>query len=866
MLDFAWLYVKDGELIVPSDHHLTNNDIDNLFKFLKENKTIYHLKLVDQWIDEKNASTIAEFLRTNYTLTELILAKCKMDAKTIRIIADALARNTSLLRLDLNGNGVGDGGAEHLALSLKTNSSLVILNLDNCQIGNKGARYLASVLRKNRTLYSLVLTGNPFSLPEVSVYFLNAIPENKAINHIQLAEDEREHQRSLNELLEKNNLARSKLELAIVNKQYKDALNLLNEFVNFYTCSYLLDIGNVLAATAYTSYDASTIGVVELVINYMKARGLNLLPPHSRKSLLQAFDNEYLSKLLPRLNKKNAIDVDYNFITLKELNPDFILDKFAYATDLTEITICYYPLNENQIKKIIHLINNNPELHTLNLSYCFISDELVKSLFSSLARHSSLTTLILAGNQFTNKSVPLILTLTKQHRLTHLDISANAFSQKEIFNILINQLQHPFIQGTIIEFHGNGQKIKAEPLLEDWYELVIALSNNSQLISINITHDPERLDERLSILLVHFYAARNLHLYKQEISSLKNLYFDILVTLIDVLPGFLLAGHLCHEALVFCEEHPDSEFNFSKSLCQVLLIKHQQAYDNDEGCLSLYKLSQCAFEQHKYEEALNYITQSMRYKPRLIDAYKLRGKIFAEMRQFAAAAADYRFIVQHLAVSDPDSIKYLNYLEKKVIPDELRTNAANAMIDLAINGIRDKEYIYLSAMSNSPLKMKSDERDLLIEALKDLLEQHTDIVQLSAEQYTFLIQHIALLLRKHNFLIEKKSSIFSRYLAINPEIHKKATEELDKEFINAISAALDLIPPTFPNPLPSAPPLSLPNSREVSRTNSFSLLFPRPSAPPLSEPVSGNVSPRRNTVSYSQVRLDEVSRKLEPFK
>ena len=127
---------------------------------LRVNTSLTSLHLRENFIGDKEASSLSEALRVNTSVTYLNLGWNSIGVEGASSHSEALRVNTSLTSLDLGLNSIGVEGASSLSEALRVNTSLTSLDLSQNSIRAEGASSLSEALRGNISLTSLHLSSN----------------------------------------------------------------------------------------------------------------------------------------------------------------------------------------------------------------------------------------------------------------------------------------------------------------------------------------------------------------------------------------------------------------------------------------------------------------------------------------------------------------------------------------------------------------------------------------------------------------------------------------------------------------------------------------------------------------------------------
>ena len=108
--------------------HAFNCDaIDTITEHLLENNKLRVLDLTANKISFKGCEALAKYLCGEYCVLEsLILASNRTGHYGAKAIAQALSKNRTLIHLDMTTNDIDDNGLKMLAECLETNQYIVI--------------------------------------------------------------------------------------------------------------------------------------------------------------------------------------------------------------------------------------------------------------------------------------------------------------------------------------------------------------------------------------------------------------------------------------------------------------------------------------------------------------------------------------------------------------------------------------------------------------------------------------------------------------------------------------------------------------------------------------------------------------------
>ncbi|XP_035297516.1 NACHT, LRR and PYD domains-containing protein 14 [Cricetulus griseus] len=129
---------------------------------LAKNKSLTHLCLADNFLEDKGIEILSYALRSPHcTLQSLVLRCCYFSQVGGEFLSTALLDNKSLIHLDLGSNSLQDSGLRFLCHVLQQSTcTLQELELMGCVLTSEGCLDLASVLVKNSHLWNLDLGNN----------------------------------------------------------------------------------------------------------------------------------------------------------------------------------------------------------------------------------------------------------------------------------------------------------------------------------------------------------------------------------------------------------------------------------------------------------------------------------------------------------------------------------------------------------------------------------------------------------------------------------------------------------------------------------------------------------------------------------
>ena len=117
-----------------------------------------------------DARSMSSALRANKSLKHLILASNALDDESAAWIAAALKVNETLETLDLTGNVIGDEGIEALGAALPYMKGIKELFLSNNDFGGRGARALAEGMKTNVVCENIVTFNKFYACRQLEFY------------------------------------------------------------------------------------------------------------------------------------------------------------------------------------------------------------------------------------------------------------------------------------------------------------------------------------------------------------------------------------------------------------------------------------------------------------------------------------------------------------------------------------------------------------------------------------------------------------------------------------------------------------------------------------------------------------------------
>jgi Ran GTPase-activating protein (RanGAP) involved in mRNA processing and transport len=156
---------EGGEHIV--ELHLEDNAIRDvgcraIATMMRTNQSLKSLHLSHNNLGP-GLTTFFEFLRDNRKLREVTLVQCGLQEKEAEVLAKALESGCWLASIDVSRNRMSDVAGTKIFNALAINGKMTSISAAGCSFGNNTAKALANTLRTNTALTSINLRQNMLS-------------------------------------------------------------------------------------------------------------------------------------------------------------------------------------------------------------------------------------------------------------------------------------------------------------------------------------------------------------------------------------------------------------------------------------------------------------------------------------------------------------------------------------------------------------------------------------------------------------------------------------------------------------------------------------------------------------------------------
>ena len=154
-------------------HEFTCAAIYTIVDHLLDNNKLKFLDLGCNKISFQGCQEIGKYLIGKYcALESLILASNRTGHYGAKAIAQALSKNRSLVHLDMTRNDIDDGGLKMIAESLETNDSLVSLKLYWNHFGQQALKEFNKLAKKQEKVerywdFMTYIIGNEISMGQI---------------------------------------------------------------------------------------------------------------------------------------------------------------------------------------------------------------------------------------------------------------------------------------------------------------------------------------------------------------------------------------------------------------------------------------------------------------------------------------------------------------------------------------------------------------------------------------------------------------------------------------------------------------------------------------------------------------------------
>ncbi|XP_047373890.1 NACHT, LRR and PYD domains-containing protein 14 [Sciurus carolinensis] len=142
--------------------HFTSLSSESLSTSLMHNKSLKHLDLGSNWLQDDGAKLLCDvFRQPTCNLQDLELMGCVLTSACCLDLASVILNNPNLHSLDLGNNDLQDDGIKILCDALRhPNSNIQTLGLEYCGLTSLCCQDLSSILHSNQRLIKVNLTQN----------------------------------------------------------------------------------------------------------------------------------------------------------------------------------------------------------------------------------------------------------------------------------------------------------------------------------------------------------------------------------------------------------------------------------------------------------------------------------------------------------------------------------------------------------------------------------------------------------------------------------------------------------------------------------------------------------------------------------
>nr|XP_020737769.1 leucine-rich repeat-containing protein 34 isoform X10 [Odocoileus virginianus texanus] len=158
-------------------------------KALHKNRTLKHLRMTGNKIENKGGMFFAAMLQINSSLEKLDLGDCDLGMQSVIAFATVLTQNQTIKGLNLNRPilyGEQEESTVHLSHMLKENQCLIELHICKHDIKNCGMKQLCDALYLNRSLQYLDVSCNKITQDGMK-YLADVLKSNTTLEVIDLS-------------------------------------------------------------------------------------------------------------------------------------------------------------------------------------------------------------------------------------------------------------------------------------------------------------------------------------------------------------------------------------------------------------------------------------------------------------------------------------------------------------------------------------------------------------------------------------------------------------------------------------------------------------------------------------------------------
>lgn len=178
---------------------VNNSDLAlNILTNIKKNK-IKILKLLYNFLLDKNINILTNFIQNNNFLTSIDLSNNFFNLESLKILCNCI-NSTHITKLNLSGNNIGDMGIKFFQTLLSYNKTIKKINLSSNEIGEEGAKIIGESLKTNKYISHLNLKYNHLGDEGVKI-IIETAKLNTNLKYLNLNQNKIQSRKKISETL-----------------------------------------------------------------------------------------------------------------------------------------------------------------------------------------------------------------------------------------------------------------------------------------------------------------------------------------------------------------------------------------------------------------------------------------------------------------------------------------------------------------------------------------------------------------------------------------------------------------------------------------------------------------------------------------
>ncbi|CAD5126728.1 DgyrCDS14784 [Dimorphilus gyrociliatus] len=410
---------------------MSDQNKNDIFSLLSTDcKTLTCLKLVNCGLSSIHGSLLSKAIGEQKNLCQLILSENNLGSETGNALLKNVSKNIKKLKnLNISSCNMNETIGENLKIALEELSHLEYFNISNNEIRNKvGKIIFATISKKMQNLKSLYLSKCNLN-SEITEDITKGVKEMTAIQNLDL---------SFNNFSMENN--------SVIFKIAKESCTKISE-LNLENCGFSMAIENSRTLNKDDFKELTNLNISKCTVEKgaksiffpISEKSTQLIKLNCSSCSLCKESTELLVKIIRKQKHLQELIISKNkFENSVAIQLFKVLSKFCKGLIVLDLRECNF--NSENSTEIVHALNNQPYLGSLDMSGNNFGSFLGKEIFEGLALQKNNFYMLSFSNCGFDESITphLVNVLENSSLLQHLDISFNKLEENG--SIIFNQL------------------------------------------------------------------------------------------------------------------------------------------------------------------------------------------------------------------------------------------------------------------------------------------------------------------------------------------------------------------------------------------------------------------------------------------